>query len=173
MALTPNFSTSESLSDNNLVTFTDTSTGTDLTLTTRRIYVRLANGNYLTTSGESTASAYESWSYADSSIQLDLLTNSTTANVTVDWYAGATLTYTKTILCEWDLYDYLFAFELIQDQTANPGIIQDKNYYSNFFQFITNIWNSESAVTYGDDLYSSQAALDRNQNMINYSTLYF
>lgn len=173
MALTPNFSTSESLSDNNLVTFTDTSTGTDLTITTRRIYVRLANGNYLTTSGESTTSAYESWSYADSSIQLDLLTNSTTANVTVDWYAGATLTYTKTILCEWDLYDYLFAFELIQDQTANPGIIQDKNYYSNFFQFITNIWNSESAVTYGDDLYSSQAALDRNQNMINNSTLYF
>jgi len=173
MAITPNFSSSESLSTLANVTFTDTSTGADLTLTTRRIYVRLANGNYLTTDGESTTAAYESWSYADASITLALLTESTTANVTVDWYAGATLTYTKTILTIWDLYDYVFAFELIQSQTATPNIINDQNYYSNFFKFITNIWSAEAAVTYGDDLYSSQSALNVNQNMINNESNYF
>jgi hypothetical protein len=173
VALTPNFSSSESIASPNLVTFTDTSTGSDGTITTRRIYIRLANGNWLTTAGESTTSAYESWSYSDSSIQLDLLTQSTTGSVTVEWYAGSTLTYTKTILMEWDLYDYLFAFELIQSQTATPKIIQDTNYYSNFFMFITNIWSSEAAVTYGDDLYSSQQCLNQNQLLIDNSDFYF
>jgi len=173
MALTPNFSSSESLSTLANITFLDTSTGAYLTITTRRIYVRLANENWLTTASESTTSAYESWSYADSSITLGLLTESTTANVTVEWYAGATLTYTKTILTIWDLYDYVFAFELIQSQTATPGIIQDDNYYQNFFKFITNLWSAEAAVTYGDDLYSSQSALNVNQNMINNESNYF
>lgn len=173
MALTPNFSSSESLSTLANITFLDTSSGADLTITTRRIYVRLANGNWLTTAGESTTSAYESWDYADASITLALLTESTTANVTVEWYAGATLTYTKTILTIWDLYDYVFAFELIQSQTATPNIIQDNNYYQNFFKFITNLWSAEAAVTYGDDLYSSQSALNVNQNLINNESMYF
>lgn len=173
MAIVPNFSSSESLSSPNLVTFTDTSTGSDGTLTTRRIYIRLANGNWLTTAGESTTEAYETWSYSNPTIQLDLLTQSTAANVTVNWYAGSTLTYTKTRLMLWDLYDYLFAFELIQSQTATPNIINDTNYYSNFFQLITNIWSAEAAVTYGDDLYSSQSALNSNQNLINNQQLYF
>lgn len=173
MPLSPNFSSSESLTTLANVTFLDTSTGSDGTITTRRIYVRLSNGNWLTTAGESTTSAYESWSYADASITLALLSSSTTANVTVEWYAGAVLTYTKTILTIWDLYDYVFAFELIQSQTATPSIIQDNNYYDNFFKFITNIWSAESSVTYGDDLYSSQSCLNSNQNLINNSDLYF
>lgn len=173
MALTPNFSSSESLSSNSYVTFTDTSTGTDLTITTRRLYIRLANGNYLTTAGESTASAYESWDYADTSITLDLLSASTSANVTVEWYAGATLTYTKTILMEWDLYDYLFLFGLLSAQTSFPAINDNQGYWPNTFAMITNLFQSEQAVILMDDLYSSQAALDRNLYFINNENLFF
>ncbi len=64
-------------------------------------------------------------------------------------------------------------FILIQDQTAKPNIINDTNYYSNFFQFITNIWCAEKANTYGDDLYSSQSALNNNQNFIINANKYF
>jgi len=173
MPLTANFSTSESLSTLSQVTFLDTSSGSDSGLTIRKIFIRLANGNWLTTAGESSTIASEDWPIADASITLSLLTQSTTASVTVNWYTGSTPTYTKTLLQEWDLYDYLFAFGLIQSQTATPSIIQDVNYYSNFFEFITNIWNSESAVIYGNDIYSSQAALNRNQNFINNANLYF
>ena len=173
MPLSPNFSTSESLSTLENVTFLDTSTGSDVGLTSRRISVLLANGNYLTAAGESTTIAYITWPIADLSLVVDLLTSSTTARVTVDWLTGSTVTYTKTLLQEWDLYDYVFAFQQGSNMTANPGIIQDQNYYSNFFAFITNIWNSENAVEVGDDLYSSQGALDVNQNMINNSSLYF
>jgi len=173
MALTVNFTSSESLSSNNLVTFTDTSTGTDLTITTRRIYIRLANGNWLTTAGESTTSAYESWDYSLATIQLDLLSKSTTANVTVEWYAGASLVYTKTILMEWDLYDYVFLFGLLSAQTSFPAVNDNQGYWPNSFKMVTGIFQSESAVTNMDDLYSSQAALDRNQYLIDNQNLFF
>lgn len=173
MPLTPNFSSSESLSTLANVTFLDTSTGSDVGLTGRKIFCRLANGNWLTTAGESTTSASEDWAIGDTSITLALLTQSTTSSVTVQWLTGAVVTYTKTILTIWDLYDYVFAFELIQSQTATPGIIQDDNYYQNFFKFITNLWSAEAAVTYGDDLYSSQSALNVNQNLINNESMYF
>jgi len=175
MALTTvNFSTSESLGTPSNITFTDTSQGVDNTLTIRKIYVRLANGSYLLSGGtETTTRTAIDWNINDVSITLTLISQSTTASVQVDWLSGSTIVYTKTALQTWDLYDYLFGLELIQSQTATPTIIQDSNYYSNFFQFITNIFCAETANTYGNDLYSSQASLNRNQYLINNSDLFF
>lgn len=174
MPIVPNFTAQESLSSNNLVTFTDTSTGTDLSLTNRKIYVRLANGNWLTAGGvQSPTSAYMDWSYSDASTTIDLLTNSTTANVTVEWYAGSALTYTKTILIEWDLYDYVFLFGLLSAQTSFPAVNANQGYWPNSFYMVTNLFQSEQAVELMDDLYSSQAALDRNQWLINNQNDYF
>lgn len=174
MAFVPSFTSSESLSSPENVTFVDTSTDPPVGLTSRRIYIRLVNGNWLTTAGESTTEVYETWPIADTSITLDLLTQSTSADVTVKWMTGSTVTdEVVDEPMEWDLYDYLFGLELIQGQTATPAIIQDQNYYSNFFQFITNIWCSESAIIYGEDIYSSQGFLNRNQNMIANSDFYF
>lgn len=166
MALVPNFSTSESLSVLSQVTFLDISTGSDGGLTSRRIAVRLANGNWLDTNGESSTIVYIPWAIANASVAVNILTSSTVASVTVDWLTGAVVTYTKTLLQEWDLYDYLFAFGLLQDQTASPSIVQDANYYGNFFMFLTNLWNSENAVTVGNDIYSSQSALNKNLFLI-------
>lgn len=174
MALTQNFTAQESLSSNNLVTFTDTSAGTDLTITTRRIYVRLANGNWLTTGGvQSTTSAYMSWSYSDVSTTIDLLTQSQAANVTVEWYAGSTLTYTKTVLNIWDLYMYLVLYNLLSAQTSSPAINTNQGYWPNSWIFCTNLVEAENAVRLMDDLYSAQAALDRNQLIISRENLYF
>lgn len=175
MALTnANFSTSESLGTPSNITFTDTSQGVDNTLTVRKIYVRLANGSYVLSGGaETTTRTAIDWNINDVSTTLTLISQSTTASVQVDWLAGSTIVYTKTALQTWDLYDYLFGLELIQSQTATPSIIQDSSYYSSFFQFITNIWNAETANTYGNDLYSSQASLNRNQYLINNSDLFF
>ncbi len=173
MPITANFSATESLSTLANVTFLDTSTGSDVGLTSRKIFVRLANGNFLTTAGESTTSASEDWDIGDTSITLALLSQSTVANVTVQWLTGSAITYTKTVLTIWNLYDYIFSFGLIQSQTATPTIINDVSYYSKFFEFITNIWSSEAAVIYGNDLYSSSACLSRNQWLINNADNYF
>lgn len=170
MSLTVNFTSSESLSSPELITFTDISTGSDLSITGRRIYVQLYDGSYLPSGGNTD---YISWSYSDGSIEVDLLTKSTTANVRVDWMAGSTVAYTKTILTEWDLFDYLFLFGLLSSQTSSPAVSSNTGYYPNSFKMITNLFQSESAVNDMDDLYSSQAALDRNQLFINNENLYF
>lgn len=173
MALTVNFTSSESLSSPNLVTFEDTSTGTDVTIVNRRIIVRLANGNYLTTSGESTTEAYENWDYAESEITLDLLERSTSANVTVEWWSNSARVYTKTILMQWDLYDYLFLFELLSSQTSAPIAVDNQGYWPNTFKMVTNLFQSESAVENMDDLYSAQGALDRNYYLITHQSMFF
>jgi len=86
---------------------------------------------------------------------------------------GSTIVYTKTLLQTWDLYDYVFALQLIAGQTAQPDMIQDQNYYSNFFMFITNIFNAETANTYGSDIYSSQQALSKNAFLISNQSKFF
>jgi hypothetical protein len=173
MPLNPNFSATESLADPNEITLTDTSTGSDGTITTRRVYIQLANGNWLTEAGESTTVAYESWAYADTSIVLDVLTKSTACTITVEWYAGAVLTYSVTEEFVFNIYDYLFALETLQGVTSEPDLIQDTGFYSNFIKLIVDIFNSENAITYGGDIYSSQEALNRNNLMIENEAYYF
>lgn len=169
--LTPNFTSTESLSSPSNITFTDTSTGSDSNVINRRIYVALADGTFLVPSG--TTTSYINWSYSDSSITLNLISKSQAANVTVIWSDGTTDLYTKTILMEWDLYDYLFLFYLLQVQTSQPSIINDTNYYNNCLIMIVNLFNSENAVLLMDDLYSSQGALDKNFYMMNKQPLFF
>lgn len=174
MPLTPNFSTSESLSSNNLITFVDSSTGSDISLTSRRVAILLANGKWLDTGGsESTTIVYHTWDIGDTSVELNLLTKSTVGNVTVDWMTGATATYTKTILCEWDLYDYCFLFGLLSAQTSYPARTDNQGYWQDSFKMITNLFQSEQAVELMDDLYSSSAALDRNYYMITHQNNFF
>lgn len=171
---TPNFTATQSISSNNLITFTDTSVGSDVGLTSRRIYCRLANGNWLTTGGvESTTEAYTAWAIGDTSTTIDLLVQSTVSNVRVDWMTGSAATYTKTILTIWDLYDYVFLFSQLSTQTSSPARTDTQGYWPNSFQMVTNLFQAESAVTYMDDLYSSAGALARNLNFINNENIYF
>jgi len=171
---TPNFSTSESLSSNNLVTFSDTSTGDDILLTSRRISILLANGKWLDTEGvESTTIVYHTWAIGDASVELNLLTRSISGTVTVDWLTGSTATYTKTIDCEWDLWDYVFLFGLLSAQTSYPARTSNSDYWQNSFKMITNLFQSEQAITLMSDIYSSQGALDRNYYMITRQNNFF
>ena len=104
-----NFTTSESLGTPSDITFVDSSVGSDNTLTVRKIYIRLANGNYLLSGGAETSTATAiDWPISDVSITLTLISQSTTASVRVDWLANSTIVYTKTALQTWDLYNYLF-----------------------------------------------------------------
>lgn len=169
MALTAaSFSSSESMANPGTITFVDTSTGTDLTLTNRKIFIRLANGNWLNSDGtESTTVVGIDWSYSELSITFtDLISQSTTPFVEVIWYAGSTATYTDSDEFCWNFYDYEFALQLLQGQTSNPGIVQDTNYLNNFYAFIVNIFCEENAILWGGDIYSAQGAANRNNFFI-------
>lgn len=165
MPLTPSISVTQSIAYPNLVTFTDNSSGSDGTITNRKITVTKADGTVIADGVD--------WSYAIPSTQLDLLTESTSPTITVTWLAGSTVVYTYTNTYCFNLYDYVFALGKLADQTGSPGVLQDTRYYDSFLQFITNLWNAESAISVGGDIYSSQGALNRNQNMINNESMYF
>lgn len=171
MSLTVNFSATESLAFPSQITLEDTSTGTDLTLTSRIVYIQLTNGNYLVEEGNE--NDYSEWAIGDSTVVLDLLPRSEAVNVTVKWLAGTTIAYTKTILYGFDLFDYLFAYELLQTQTGKPTIINDENYYGSFIQFIVNLFNAQNSITTGDDIYSAQQSFDRNYYLIQNQIKFF
>lgn len=168
------FSATESLGIPEQITLTDDSDSSLVGITERRIYLRLANGNWLDSTGtESSTVTYIVWSISDVSITLSVLSRSTAIDITVNWMTNSTITGTDTVLYCFDLYDYLFAYDLIGAQTSSPGIIQDSTYYSNFSQFIVNLFCAEVAVTTGNDLFSSQQALNRNQLFITQEQYYF
>lgn len=162
---TYSFTATESIGIPQQITLIDTSVSPDPGLTSRRVAFRLANGNWLTTTGESTTIAYETWAIGDVSITLFLLTNSTAIDVTVDWLTGAAITGTETQAIAFVEFDYLFAYDLLGDQTSDPGITQDTSYYSNFIKYIVNLFNGENAVRTGSDIFSSQGALNKNAFM--------
>jgi len=171
MPLSPSFTATQSLSDPNLITFVDTSTGSDGTITSRRISARGANGNWLP--GESTTVVYTDWSYADNSTVVSLITQTTTPRITVEWLAGSTVVYTSTDEFCFNIYDYLFGLQVLQGNTSSPDQVQDSAYLYSLIQLIVNIFNEESAIGIGGDIFSAQGAATRNLNFINNESYYF
>lgn len=171
MPFTPNFSASESLASPSQITITDSSTGSDGTITARLIYSRLADGTYLVQEG--TTTDYEVWPLGDTSITLEILDKSQAVEITVKYFAGSTIAYTKTILWGFDLYDYIFAFEKVQVLTSKPKLIDNPNFLLGMMKLDVNLFCEETAIEIGDDIYSAQAALDRNYYLISNQTTFF
>lgn len=156
----------------NLVVATDTHTGTDAAVTQRRIYVANAFGEYLVPSG--TTTDYTAWALVDTSISLNILSSDTATSITVQWLnVSNVVLYTTTE--EFCLAEYgkQFFFYLFQQQSLMPGIVQDANYYNNLCQFWANVRGAITAVETGDDIASSQNALNRETLMQNNQTSYF
>jgi len=172
MALNVNFSVSQSLSNTNLLSFVDTSTGSDPGITERRIYILTANGTYLVTAGTNTQ--YNLWPIPlATGITLDVLTQMYAPSIRVDWMTGSTATYTKTQVFDFDLAGYLFAYNLTRSVISRPNPPYDSNYYQNKIALIVNLNDSENAITLGSDITNSQAALERAQFLINNESLFF
>lgn len=167
------FTASQSIGTLSDVTFLDTSTNPAVGLTVRRISIRLANGNWLDTNGESTTIVYITWPIANSTLTVSLLTQNTACDITTQWMTNSTITGEITNPTAFVEYDYVFAYDLIGDQTADPSTIQDTNYYSNFSQFIVNLFCSEQAVAAGSDIYSSQEFMNMNLFMEQNQNDYF
>ncbi len=170
----PLVSATQSIAYNNLITLQDDSSGSDVTLTTRRVYIRTATNQYLTNGqGVSSTPAYTEWAYGDATILLDILMEATSPEITVQWFAGSTQMYEFTDTFCFDLEQYVFALGLLADQTSSPGVIQDTSYYGNFGQFIVNLFCAEAAIDPGEDIYSSQNALNKNTLFIQKEAFYF
>lgn len=171
MPLSVSFTATQSVANPNQITLLDTSTGSDSSITVRRVYIQTAEGTYLT--GDGTVD-YDLWPLPlATGITLDVLTEATAPNVRVDWMDNNTIVYTDTVLYDFDIQIYLALIGLTQTQLSSPAIVQDTNYYNNKIQLMVNVKDSETAVTYNDDIYLAQSSLDRANYIIDNSQDYF
>lgn len=170
--LTPNFTGTQQIGLPNCVYLTDTSTGSDVTIIEKRVYITDVENNYLVPSG--TTTDYVVWALVDSTISIDCLTQDTAAFVRVDWLnVSGGVVETKTILCDFRLYNLQESFQLTQQLVGNPNIIQDTNYWNNKMILRVNIDDSVEAVSIGGNQRVAQSALNRATYMTTNQTMFF
>lgn len=171
MPLSTSFTISQSGLSPNTITCNDTSSGSDSSVSQRRIFVQTAYGTYLT--GDGTVN-YDSWDYADVSIALAILSEDSAISVTVQWLSGAdAVLYTLTQVFCCPQFNKNFFYYLIQQQALTPSVLQDTNYFSNMATYWMNITGAIQAVEIGADISASQACLDRATTMMNNESKYF
>lgn len=172
MAFSPAFTIAQSALNPALVVATDTSTGSDVNITQRRIYVQQGNGTYLVPTGTSTD--YTAWAYASSSISLNILTVDIGAAITVDWLdVSNVVLYSLPQEFPLSYFNKNFFYFLIQQQALSPGIIQDATYFSNLSAYWMNITGGIQAITIGADIAASQNCFDRATEMMQNPAKYF
>ena len=127
MSFTPNFTTYQLAGSPSTIYLEDTSTGSDVAITQRRIYITDYEGNYVVPSG--TTTDYVNFPLIHNTIYIDCLTEDMALTVTVQWLdVNNVVLYDKTDLIGFTLYNETFYYSLTQGQAAisNPSyILQD------------------------------------------------
>lgn len=172
MAFSESFSATQNLGLPNLIVITDTSTGSDAAIASRRILLEQYNGDPLVPSG--TTTDYIVWPTGSASNTLDVLTVDMALNITVQWLSvGNVVLYESTTLYVFTLYNQQFDYGLTSDQSADPLIVNDTSYYNNRIKLRVEIDNAQNAVSLGSDITSSQYACNRGTYLRLNENLYF
>lgn len=173
MAITVSFDTSQTIGDATSINISDTSTGSDVSATGRRIYLQNSLGQYVTEDGVTDAVAYTNWPIADgNSLTLTVLENATALNITLMYVDNSGVSVAQTTeLAGFTLYAEQFYYSLTQAQaqqsTPPPTILQDSQYYTQKMMLRVNIDSGNQAVAYGGDIVSAQNCY----NLANYQVV--
>lgn len=174
MPLTPNFTAAQVLGEESEILFTDTSTGSDVDVVTRRIYLATSLNTFLVESG--TATDYEVWSGfpGTTTITIDVLEEDAALTVTVEWLnVGGDVLYSKSVLYGFTGYNEEFDYQLTQMMTANPMLINDNNFYENKSRLRTEIDSGNQAIELAEDIFAAQSCYDRATALRTSSQYYY
>ena len=166
MSFTPAFTVSQSVNPN-AFTLNDTSVGSDVAITGRRIYLYTADNSTLVPTGINTA--YVDFPLSDgASIVLNVLNVDYALMITVQWLnVSNAVLYTLTQYFSFTANDETFLFNLSTMQSSKPSIIQDQLYLSNKFLLRLYVDSANQAISKGNDVYKAQLELDMAQALIN------
>lgn len=172
MPFSPSFTVGQNIETPAYVVFTDDSTGSDVLVISRRIYVTDSQGDPVVPSG--TTTDYISWPLATNPLTVNLLTEDTAVNVLVQWLdvSNAMLYEDDDDFCLEEFNNQNFVY-LIQQQGLSPSVVQDTTYFSNLCQYYINIIGANTMVEDALDLAGSQNCLNRATNMLNNQTYFF
>lgn len=160
MAFVPNFTSSQAAGDLSTGTLTDTSTGY-VGITGRLVRFRKYDGTYLVPSGVSVN--YISWPYVSGTgdtLNFDMLDKDYVLDITVSYYAGSTVSTTKTILTLFTGYSDLFLRQLTQALAANNIAITAKNFWLHKNKLRVLLDDASQAVSLLNDQTVGQFCLD-------------
>lgn len=156
-------------SDPSTFVLTDTSVGSDTNLTGRTVYLYQASSQLLVSA--------ISWPLANNTININVLDKDYALNVVVDWQSSSPLpspsTYSYSLIYAFIGYAMQFLYQLTQNQTSQPAIIDDKDYYYNKGVLITEMDSAINAISPGGDLFAAQSCINRYQLLINNQTYFF
>jgi len=160
MPLSPNFTASQNSGTPNLIFLTDTSTGSDGTITKRRIYLLQSNGTYLVPAG--TATNYIEWALVDVTTSLNVLIQDTALSITVQWLTASNVVVaTKTTSFAFTAYNETFYYGLTESQVANANLTASTNWYQTKMILRVELDSAYQAISFASDIFSAQAALNR------------
>jgi len=172
------FSMSQNSGTPNIITATDTTVGTDTTITKRRIYLLQSNGTYLVPTG--TLTDYSDWAITNTTtrapltINLDVLTQDTALSITVEWLtAGNTVMGSVTTSYAFTAYNETFYYGLTESQVANSNLTASTNWYQTKLILRVEIDSATQAITFASDIFSAQAALNRATFITNNQSFFF
>lgn len=172
MPLVQNFSITQVPGQPSVVTLTDTSTGSDVAITQRRVFLVKDDGTYLVPTG--TTTDYILWPYVDSFIDIDALDKDYALNITVNWLnVSNTILYTKTILGGLNGYNEDFDYLLTQMLTGNPPLMNDNVFQKNKSQLRNFIDSGDKAIERASDIFGAQQCYDAGTNLRVNSQYYF
>jgi hypothetical protein len=172
MAYVEDFSTAQTTDPDSFI-LTDTSTGTDVLIVNRRIYLQLSDGTYLVPEG--TTTSYIPFPLSGgASITLNVLNVDYAISIRVEWLNSLGVAiYSKTQSYDFTLHDEQFMYQLVQMFAANKALLQNTNFVDNCYELDMFVSFSVKSVETGNDITNAQFLLDLAQNMINNSTIYF
>lgn len=163
---TPNFTVTQNSGTPSYLNYVDTSV--DLVgVASRRIYMLQADGTYLVVDG--TVTDYEVWSYASSTISLNVLTQDTALSIKVDWLdSGNNVLYTKTIAYGFPAFGETFYYGLTQNEVpiTNPNVALSTNYFQNKMLLRVYLDSAAQAISFASDIYAAQVNYDLETNLI-------
>lgn len=175
MAFVQNFSASQTLGNPSVIDLEDTSTGTiDPLIVSREVIITNAANQFITAAGVSDTATSTAWALVDTQISIDCLPYDMAVYIRVNWLdAGGSALYTKITLYGFYSYTNDFLLQLTKNQTADPQILQDTNYWSDKSTLHTLLKDAINAVQIGADIYSAQNSLNAAQYLISNSANFF
>lgn len=164
MALTPHISIIPS-NNPSIAGLLDDSTGSDVAITGRIIYIYAADGSLFIPA--------TSWAIANASILLSILENDQSLSIRVDWInVSNTVLYTYSLINAFVKYEQQGIYELTQAQTANPSIAQDQNFYQNKLQLLCEVLSAQNAIDTGQDYFAAQLCIARGAYLLQNSNYF-
>lgn len=168
MPIVPNFTISQTSGNESIVVLVDTSTGSDGSITQRRVYLRKIDGSFLVPEGTSTE--YIQWSYASSNISIDALDKDYALSIVVQWLnVSNVVLYDKTINAGLTMYNETWDYGRTQMLSGNPLLINDDGFFERKSLMRTFIDDGNQAITFAADMFAAQQCYDLGTNLrINY-----